>query len=87
MSALPPKADIADCNRDVRFVPKADSCTAAKILSFAPCPAPTPGRFDAVLRLSARIYRPFPEPIRQNNVVVEFLRLAANGSVATMGAR
>jgi hypothetical protein len=24
MSALPPKADIAGCDRDVRFVPKAD---------------------------------------------------------------
>jgi hypothetical protein len=29
MSALPPKAGIAGCNRHVRFVPKADSCTAA----------------------------------------------------------
>src|SRR4029077_10465423 len=30
MSALPPKADIARRQLDVRFVPKADSCTAAK---------------------------------------------------------
>jgi hypothetical protein len=30
MSALPPKADIAERNWDVRFVPEADSCTAAK---------------------------------------------------------
>src|SRR5215469_14308225 len=30
MSALPPKADIAEGDRHVRFVPKADSCTAAK---------------------------------------------------------
>src|SRR5262249_23577621 len=30
MSALPPKADIAECYWDVRFVPKADSCSAAK---------------------------------------------------------
>jgi hypothetical protein len=30
MSALPPKADIAQRRPDVRFVPKADSCTAAK---------------------------------------------------------
>ena len=30
MSALPPKADIAERSRDVRFVPKADSCSAAK---------------------------------------------------------
>jgi hypothetical protein len=30
MSALPPKADIAGHQLDVRFVPKADSCTAAK---------------------------------------------------------
>ena len=29
MSALPPKADIAERDRNVRFVPKADSCTAA----------------------------------------------------------
>src|SRR5215472_2201484 len=30
MSALPPKADIETQSRDVRFVPKADSCSAAK---------------------------------------------------------
>jgi|SRR5262252_4239496 len=29
MSALPPKANIRPRNRHVRFVPKADSCTAA----------------------------------------------------------
>ena len=29
MSALPPKADIGTQPRNVRFVPKADSCTAA----------------------------------------------------------
>jgi hypothetical protein len=29
MSALPPKADIAEHGGKVRFVPKADSCTAA----------------------------------------------------------
>ena len=31
MSALPPKADIIERNRHVRFVPKADSYTATKI--------------------------------------------------------
>jgi hypothetical protein len=30
MSALPPKADIAERGWHVRFVPKADSCAAAK---------------------------------------------------------
>jgi hypothetical protein len=30
MSAIPPKADIAERDRNVRFVPKADSCSAAK---------------------------------------------------------
>jgi hypothetical protein len=30
MSALPPKADICWARCDVRFVPKADSCPAAK---------------------------------------------------------
>jgi hypothetical protein len=30
MSALPPKADIGTQQRDVCFVPKADSCSAAK---------------------------------------------------------
>jgi hypothetical protein len=30
MSALPPKADIGGRRLNVRFVPKADSCTAAK---------------------------------------------------------
>jgi hypothetical protein len=29
MSALPPKADIEQRGHDVRYVPKADSCTAA----------------------------------------------------------
>jgi hypothetical protein len=29
MSALPPKADIESQSRNVRFVPQADSCTAA----------------------------------------------------------
>jgi hypothetical protein len=33
MSALPPKADIAGRQLNVRFVPKADSCAAAKNLS------------------------------------------------------
>jgi hypothetical protein len=31
MSALPPKADIGTKLRNVRFVPKADSCGAAQI--------------------------------------------------------
>jgi hypothetical protein len=30
MSALLPKADIAECDWYLRFVPKADSCSAAK---------------------------------------------------------
>ena len=34
MSALPPKADIVGREWDVRFVPKADSCTAAKWILF-----------------------------------------------------
>ena len=34
MSALPPKADIRERVLDVRFGPKANSCTAAKSLSF-----------------------------------------------------
>jgi hypothetical protein len=33
-SALPPKADIAERDRDVRFVPKADSCAAAIYAAF-----------------------------------------------------
>ena len=33
MSALPPKADMCGATRDVRFVPIADSCTAANIIS------------------------------------------------------
>jgi hypothetical protein len=35
MSALPPKADIAKRDRRVRFVAKADSCTATKIAAVA----------------------------------------------------
>jgi hypothetical protein len=34
MSALPPKADIVQHDRDVRFVPEADSCTAEKGIVF-----------------------------------------------------
>jgi hypothetical protein len=34
MSALPPKADIGERDHHVRFVPKADSCTAAKWILF-----------------------------------------------------
>jgi hypothetical protein len=33
MSAVPPKADIAERDEHVRFVPKPDSCTAAKTAS------------------------------------------------------
>ena len=73
-----------DPSRPIR---EADSCTAAKILSFALCPAQRPGGFDAVFQLSACVYRPFPRPIRQNIVVVEFLRLAAMEAVATTGGR
>src|SRR5262249_35751629 len=36
MSALPPKADIGTQSRNVRFVPQADSCTAAKSSYFDP---------------------------------------------------
>jgi hypothetical protein len=32
MSALPPKAHIAERQLDVRFVPEADSCSAARKL-------------------------------------------------------
>ena len=35
MSALPPKADTCSATRHVRFVPIADSCTAAKPPSFS----------------------------------------------------
>jgi hypothetical protein len=43
MSALPPKADIGRTLSDVRFVPQADSCTAAKMrLSSAPQPRGRP---------------------------------------------
>ena len=34
MSALPPKADIVERDRHVRFVPKADSCSAAILSLF-----------------------------------------------------
>src|SRR6516225_1474149 len=61
MSALPPKADIGTQSWNVCFVPKADSCTAAKILSFALCPAQRPGGFDAVFpTLPHASIGPFP---------------------------
>jgi hypothetical protein len=42
-SALPPKADIGTQSRNVRFVPKADSCTAAIVSNaFAGAPGPSP---------------------------------------------
>ena len=34
MSALPPKADMCGATSDVRFGPKADSCTAAEAALF-----------------------------------------------------
>jgi hypothetical protein len=34
MSALPPKADIEERDRHVRFVPQADSCSAARTQLF-----------------------------------------------------
>src|SRR5215472_10917521 len=58
MSALPPKADIADCDCDVRFVPKADSCTAAIDVrsSAAPsqCNCHIPARTDDAFLLLQR---------------------------------
>jgi hypothetical protein len=39
MSALPPKADIAEHGGNVRFVPKADSCTAANGIYWLTSPA------------------------------------------------
>jgi hypothetical protein len=35
MSASPPKADIFQHRGNVRFVPKADSCAAAKVVSYS----------------------------------------------------
>ena len=35
MSALPPKADIGTQSWNVRFVPKADSCTATKVVCYS----------------------------------------------------
>jgi hypothetical protein len=58
MSALPPKADIAECDGDVRFVPKAD-ILAYSITSFArersDGDTVRPSAF-AVLRLMASSY-------------------------------
>src|SRR6187200_2499670 len=50
MSALPPKADICGATRDVRFVPEADSCTAAKLQS-----ASAPAGHVVVLNLSSQL--------------------------------
>jgi hypothetical protein len=36
MSALPPKADIAGCGYDVRFVPKADILRGLRDVRFTP---------------------------------------------------
>ena len=40
MSALPPKADIGTQSWNVRFVPKADICSAAKIIIYSIMVAP-----------------------------------------------
>ena len=60
MSALPPKADIDECDGDVRFVPKADmSCTAA--ISAEPhrewcCyPEATPYEFLSAMEIEERV--------------------------------
>jgi hypothetical protein len=41
MSALPPKADIAECDRHVRFVPKADISARPELFNL-PYSAPDP---------------------------------------------
>src|SRR5262249_30585314 len=62
MSALPPKADMCGANRDVRFGPKADSCTAPKNYSITSSARPsTAGGITrpsalAVLRLITSSY-------------------------------
>jgi hypothetical protein len=38
MSALPPKADIAGCELDVRFVPKADIVSPCRRKDYVPAP-------------------------------------------------
>jgi len=44
MSALPPKADIAECDRHVRFVPKADVSRCSKTNALTPSKMPFAGR-------------------------------------------
>jgi hypothetical protein len=55
MSALPPKADMAPHYRDVRFVPIADSCTAATTMA----------RFACICRAPAARIDPFPPGARR----------------------
>jgi len=49
MSALPPKADITECDRHVRFVRKADSCAAAKASLYTLLIGPVAGKPSGAL--------------------------------------
>jgi hypothetical protein len=69
MSALPPKADIARRQLDVRFVPEADSCSAArKLLDYLA------GNREQVVRTGA--IRPISSCRRQPDIG-NFVRLIA----------
>jgi hypothetical protein len=54
MSALPPKADIAEHSRHVRFVPKADKLHRSKITSTR---SPRRRELEVILELSIRARR------------------------------
>ena len=72
MSALPPKADIAERHRDVRFVPKADSCSAAKRTVIR-----SPGRRERLVGLAQQYKLP---------AMYEFREFTAAGGLMSYGA-
>jgi len=53
MSALPPKADIAERDRDVRFVPKADILRRSKVILYSITSSVRPRSGSGILRPNA----------------------------------
>jgi len=66
MSALPPKADIAEHRREVRFVPKADILHCGKKRRYSITSSARPSGGSEIVKPSARAVLSCVEPWREN---------------------